>query len=43
MWAGTALTVSLHSELSVDFTQTILEIAPVMLLPGLHGNFEKRR
>jgi hypothetical protein len=20
--------------------QTILEIAPVMLLPGLHGNFE---
>jgi hypothetical protein len=30
MWARVALTASLHSELSVDFTQTIL-------LPGLHG------
>jgi hypothetical protein len=27
--------------LSVDFAQTILEIAPVMLLPGLHENFER--
>jgi hypothetical protein len=31
---------SLRRELSVDFAQTILEIAPVMLLPGLHVNFE---
>jgi hypothetical protein len=41
MWAATALTASLHSELSVDFTQTILEIAPVMFLLGLHVNFER--
>jgi hypothetical protein len=27
--------------LAVDFAQTILEIAPVMLLPGLHDNFER--
>jgi hypothetical protein len=38
--AGTALTASLHREFSVNCLQTILEIAPVMLLPGLHVNFE---
>jgi hypothetical protein len=41
MWAGTALTAELHRQLSVDFAQTILEIASVMLLPGLHGHFER--
>jgi hypothetical protein len=30
------LTLSVHRELSVDFAQAIFEIAPVMLLPGLH-------
>ena len=34
-------TLSLHRELSVDFAQTILEIAPMMLLPGLHEDFER--
>jgi hypothetical protein len=41
MWAGTALYRSVHRELAVDFAQTILEIRPVMLLPGLHENFER--
>jgi hypothetical protein len=39
--AGTALTASRHREFSVDCAQTILEIAPGMLLPGLHENFER--
>ena len=38
---NSSLTLSLRRELSVDFAQTILEIAPAMLLPGLHDNFER--
>jgi hypothetical protein len=34
-------TLSLPRELSVDFAQTMLEIAQTMLLPDLHDNFER--